>query len=187
MVRGFFRGGLIGAALLGGLVLGLYLTLSRDRDAGEAVFIFICAGVMGLGFGGPIGVVRALGPRWRFGRKPAAAPQGEALRLRLVVSALYAFTLSALPTIVLLLSFGRGGVTHLVDGLVPFDVTPLHARAMVAGTIFLAAFAVIAGLSVRRAAPAPGLGRAEQRLLPAAGFASGLLGVVWMLVVAAGP
>ncbi|MBX3472332.1 MAG: hypothetical protein KF878_36235 [Planctomycetes bacterium] len=186
MVRGFFKSGLIGAALVGGLVLGLYLALSRDRDAGEAVFLFICAGIMGLGFGGPIGVERSLGPRWKLAVKPGPSTHAEALRLRLAVSALYAFALAALPTILVLSSLGRSEVTRLVAGLVPFDVTPLHARAMVAGTMLLAAFALIAGLSLRGEAPARGLGRAEQRLLPAAGFVSGLLGFVWLIAVAGG-
>lgn len=197
MVKGFLVGGLMGSLPLTTLLLALYALLARRAQLGDALLLGIAATLLGAGLGGVIGAVRAAVGRERWVLRPRArlasdgpgdqAPEPHAAptdpRLRLAVAALYALASSTLGSLLVLGVGGRRDVTLLVGGLVPFDVTPVHARAMIAGTIFVGAFTVIAAASLRTGRSAPGLGRAEQRLVAAAGFVAGLLALPSLVVI----
>lgn len=81
---------------------------------------------------------------------------------------------------IMVLGPARHEVTSWVSAVVPLAVTPVHARAVVAGTLFLTGLAVIAGLTLRVGATAGGLGRGEQRLVAGAGFLTGLLALPFL-------
>lgn len=191
MLRGFFKGGLIGSIVVATLVLGLFAVGGGRAELDVVVVLAVASAFFGTGVGGVIGAVRATAGRRRWVLRPRRRLAGEAPgetiapdpRLRLTVSAIYALAASTLGSMVVLGVLGRRDVTLWVGALVPFDVTPVHARAMVAGTLFVATFAAIAGLTLRVGTNPGGLGPAEQRLVAGAGFMAGLLALPSLAVI----
>lgn len=189
MVQGFLRGGLVGAVVLA-IVLMLIQLASRDGlDAGDAVFCALSALFVGGGIGGTIGATRASAPsrRWIFTARPSksfadeARAAGPDLRTRLWIAALYALALASLGTVLVVGMLGRYEVARLVNGALPYGVGTVQARVMVAGTIFVCAFALAAALSLQ--VTRVGLADAERRLLAAAGFVSGVFALPALGVV----
>lgn len=193
MVKGFLKGGLIGAAAVTCLLLGLYAMLERSPQPGVAITLALAAALVGGGLGGVVGAVRAVGRSKRWVLRPRARLAAEVLQepprgpaapaLHLTVSAIYALALSSLVSLLVFAVGGRGDVTRWVGAMVPFDVTPVHARVMFAGTLFLAAFALVAAPMTRREASAAGLGPGEQRVVAGAGFLAGLLALPSLAVI----
>lgn len=182
MVRGFLHGGFLGACVAGTaavVLLTIAMTVNgRTPDADDLLFLVLAFGLMGGGVGAAIGAARTSAPALRMvlARKRVLrerAPQGPDLRLRLSVAALYAVALASLGSVVVIGSVGRYDVTSLVNAALPYDVGPLQARLMLAGTIFVCAFAALGALSLQ--VTRAGLGGAERRLLAAAGFLWGIL------------
>ncbi len=187
MVRGFLKGGLIGAATITCLLLGLYAASASSPALAEVITVAISAALAGGGLGGVVGAVRASGRRTRWVFRPREVLQepsrGPTHALHLTVAALHALALSSLATLLVFAAAGRGDVTRWVGAVVPFDVTPVHARVMVAGSLFLAAFALVAASMTRREASPVGLGPAEQRVVAGAGFLAGLLALPSLVTI----
>lgn len=182
---GFLKGGAIGATFGGVSLLLLALALgSRILPAELAILTCLVGGSMGAGIGGVIGAVRRANRppllvvrRRRRGFVPA--PAVIDLRPRLAISALYALTAASAGTLLAVSLFGRSEVTRLVGSLVPYEVSSLQARLMLSGTLFLCAYTLIAGLSLRAGQP----GAREQRAIAAAGFLTGIFGLPSLAVV----
>ena len=183
---GFLKGAAVGAVCGAAFVMWLFMIFGGNRHMNVVelgIFCCIAGGSLGAGIGGVVSSVRkATTSTVRLVRRRAGDgldPTAIDPRPRLVISALYALTAASAGTLLCAGLFGRGEVTRLVGSLVPYEVSSLQARLMLSGTLFLGAYALIAGISLRAGKP----GTREQSLIAGAGFLAGILGLPSLAVV----